>query len=598
MNPDATLNAARSAFRAGQFTEAARLARDALRRRPRDADAASLAGLALLRLPDLDGALRHLQDAARLRPSEPTFHVNLGIALLRRGSSADAIAAFDRAIALKPDLAPAHFNRANALRGAGDLGAAESGYRRALDLRPGHAGTLCNLANTLTDLARVDEALPLYHRALESEPGNLAARNSLGTALLQIGHIDEAVAAFEAVLSSSPTNLEACTNLGNALKSAGRLEEAASAYDRALRLAPESEVAANGLGNALLGQGRIDEAVAAYRRALAIRPDYDTARSNLILALNYAADLAPAQVVKPARVWGARLGAATSPIVAHHANPPDPERRLRIGFVSPDFRTHSCAYFLDPLFQAHDRDACEFFAYAEVPAPDAFTERLQRACGHWRSTVGRSDADVARQVIDDGIDILVDAAGHTAGNRLSLFARRPAPVQVTWLGYPNTTGLDAIGTRLVDTATDPEGDTELDACYAERRLRLPHCFICYAPPDVGAEIGPLPARQSGTITFGSFNNLPKMTARVIEVWAGVLRAVPGSRLLLKNRSLTDEATRDRFRAMFEAQGVEGERIDNAGWTRGTREHLETYNRVDIALDTFPYNGTTTTCEAL
>ena len=600
MNPAYSIQAARSALQAGQLAEAIRLARDVLRRQPRNADAASLLGLALLRQSDVDGALKHLRDAARLRPAEPTFHVNLGNALLRRADIDEAIDAFERAIALKPDLAPAHFNLANAHRQAGRLEAAEAAYRNALNLRPTHAGTLCNLANTLADQGRAPDALPLYHRALDAEPAMLAPRNGLGAALLQLGRIEEAIAAFDAVLRADPLNLEASINRANALKAAGRLAEAADACEFALRLAPENEVAANSLGNALLAQGRIDEAAASYRRALALRPDYDTARSNLILALNYAADLPPAKVVEPARVWGARLEASAQVLFQRHPNGPDPDRRLRIGYVSPDFRTHSCAYFLEPLLASHDRDTFEIFAYAEVPGPDAFTERLRALCHHWRSTVGRSDPEVALAIAEDAIDILIDAAGHTAGNRLPVFASRPAPVQMTWLGFPNTTGLASIQYRIVDDITDPEAFEDIEATCTERRLRLPRCFICYAPPDVDAQPGPLPvdAAADGAITFGSFNNLPKMTPRVVDLWARVLHAVPGSRLLLKNRSLTDDTTRQRFQAMFAARGIDPDRVANAGWTRGTREHLETYNRVDIGLDTFPYHGTTTTCEAL
>ncbi len=597
MDPRQSLQSARDAFRAGRFADAAELARQVLRRQPRNADAASLVGLSHLQQGDHDGAIKHLQSAATLRPSEPTFHVNLGIALLRKGQGRAAVSAFDRAIALKPDLAAAHYNRANALRELGDVEEAEDSYRAAMRARSGYAAALCNLANMLTDTGRTQEAIPLYLEAIESNPSMTAPRNSLGNALMQLGRMDDAIARFKEVLAASPADIDACTNLGNALRSSGRLAEAVDICQRALRLAPGNEVAANSLGNALLSQGRLHDALEAYRRALSIRSDYDTARSNLIMSLNYAADLEPDQVVEPARSWGSRMGAAITPH-SSHANAIDPDRRLRIGYVSPDFRTHSCAYFLDPLFHNHDQAHYEVFAYAEVHSADAYTDRLREAAAHWRITTGVSDANVAQMVADDAIDILVDCAGHTGGNRLGVFAHRPAPVQVTWLGYPNTTGLAAIGYRIVDDITDPPEFEDIEATYVEERIRLPRTFICYAPPQVGAEVGSLPMQQSGRVTFGSFNNLPKMTERVIDLWAHLLKRVPDSRLLLKNRSLTDEGTRDRFRGMFEERGVAGERIENVGWTKDTREHLETYNQVDIALDTFPYHGTTTTCEAL
>lgn len=262
-----------------------------------------------------------------------------------------------------------------------------------------------------------------------------------------------------------------------------------------------------------------------------------------------------------------------------------------MGYVSPDFHAHSVAYFIEPVLARHDPAAVETYCYAEVAQPDAFTEHMKTLAAHWRGTFGRSDDEVADMIRNDAIDILIDLAGHTAHNRLAVFARRPAPVQVTYLGYPNTAGLPQMDYRLTDAAADPPGQ---EVYYTESLVRLPQGFLCYAPPHESPAVGPLPAATGGCITFGSFNALPKMNNEVIALWARVLQSVPGARLILKNKSLQDAKTCERYRQHFHPP----ERIELLGWLDDPADHLSIYHRVDIALDTFPYNGTTTTCEAL
>jgi predicted O-linked N-acetylglucosamine transferase (SPINDLY family) len=262
------------------------------------------------------------------------------------------------------------------------------------------------------------------------------------------------------------------------------------------------------------------------------------------------------------------------------------DRRLRIGYVSPDFRQHSVAYFLEPVLGAHDRAAFEIFCYAEVEKPDDVTARMQRLADHWCDTSGTTEEELARRIAAEEIDILVDLAGHTRGNRLPVFARRPAPVQVTWLGYCNTTGLDAIDYRLTDAVADPDGDET----YSERLHRLPNGFLCYAPPAGTAEIAPPAALANGYVTFGSFNNLAKMTPDVVALWARILNAVPDARLLLKSRLLAEEATQDQIACRFADHGVARTRLVLLPRIETTDGHLEAYGRMDIALDPFPYNG--------
>jgi predicted O-linked N-acetylglucosamine transferase (SPINDLY family) len=279
-----------------------------------------------------------------------------------------------------------------------------------------------------------------------------------------------------------------------------------------------------------------------------------------------------------------------------HPNHPDPERRLRVGYVSPDFREHSVSAFLDPVIAGHDRRWFEVFCYAEVVRPDDTTARFRGLSDGWCSTLGMTDGAVAGRIRDDGIDILVDLAGHTAGNRLRVFAERPAPVQVTWLGYPNTTGLSAMDYRLSDAVADPAG--EADALHSETLVRLANGFLCFAPPADAPEVGETPALATGQVTFGSFNNLAKVTPDVVEAWADILNRIPNSRLVLKSRPLADEKTRERYLEMFGAHGVDPGRVELCSWIASKSGHLGAYERLDIGLDPFPYNGTTTTCEAL
>ncbi len=264
--------------------------------------------------------------------------------------------------------------------------------------------------------------------------------------------------------------------------------------------------------------------------------------------------------------------------------------------MSADFKWHSVAYFLLGLFRNHDHLQFEIFCYSDVPKPDTRTIELQHSADHWHDTRSLSDQALCELIRADRIDILVDLAGHTEDNRLPVFAQRPAPVQVTWLGYPNTTGLDAIDYRLSDAVADP-----LEICAAhntETLVHLPDGFLCYTPNPDAPQVSPAPALRNGYVTFGSFNHLPKVTRTVIKTWAAILKSVPNSRLHLKSLALTEESVRQRYRKYFDAEGIDTTRVIFLDWQSSQQCHLELYRDIDIALDPFPYNGTTTTCEAL
>jgi predicted O-linked N-acetylglucosamine transferase (SPINDLY family) len=279
-----------------------------------------------------------------------------------------------------------------------------------------------------------------------------------------------------------------------------------------------------------------------------------------------------------------------------HSNECSLTRRLKIGYVSADFKKHSVAYFIEPVLARHRKEQVSVHCYADVGQGDEVTERLRGYADHWHSIVGMTDEQVAALIRSDGIDILIDLAGHTAQNRMLIFARKPAPVQVSWIGYPATTGLSAMDYKIVDGYTDPPGKTE--QYYTEKLIRMPGSFLCYQPDKDSPAIETLPALTKGYITFGSFNNFAKVTPQVMDLWGDILKSVPGSRLVMKARSLADRPTRESVMERFIAKGVGGERVELLGWEPTTQSHLNTYNRIDIALDSFPYNGTTTTCEAL
>ena len=444
-------------------------------------------------------------------------------------------------------------------------------------------------------LGKLDEAVAQFERALSLKPNLAEAHSNLGAALREQGKVSEAIAQFERALSLKPDLAEAYSNLGTALQSVGKLDEAVAQFERALQLKPELAEAHSNLGAVFKEQGRLTEAIAQFERALEIKPDFVAAHSNLLFCLMYDERLSVEQLFDAHQRWDVRHGLATQRCSKHY-NERSGDRRLRVGYVSPDFRQHSVAWFLRPLLEWHDREAVEVFCYAEVKRPDDVTERFRSQADQWRPTAGLSDDALAAQIMADGIDILVDVAGHTAGNRLPVFARKPAPVQVTWLGYPHSTGLSAIDYRLVDALTDPA--VEGNSAASEKLLRLDGAFLCYAPPVDAPAPAQAPNLTSEIVTFGSFNNPAKYSDATLDAWSELLCRVPQSRLLLKGIPFADAATRASYRDRFSRRGLSPERITLVARTPSQSSHLAHYHEMDIALDPFPYNGTTTTCEAL
>ncbi len=542
---------------------------------------------------DLQAATAEIDPASGAATKDAATLFTAAVHHHQAGRLAQAEAGYRQIIAAKPDFAPAYANLGVALLAQGAPAEAVTALRKAIHLKSDYAEARYNLGTALDTLGRLDEAAAAYRAAIAANPRLTEAHSNLGNALSAQGRLDEAIACFRQALALEPGRAGLHYNLGNALNDRGALEDAAAAYRAAIGLKPDHADAYGNLAIVLMNQGHIDEADAAFHQALDIMPDNADIRSNWLFCLNYKTDVSAEQLFAAHRGWEARHGHDTPRVT--HTNDRAPKRKLKIGYVSPDLRMHSVAYFLEPLLATHDREAVEVTCYAEVAKPDHVTARLQSLADHWVSTVGMSDEALAARVQADGTDILVDCAGHTAHNRLRVFARKPAPVQVTWLGYPNTTGLSAIDYRLVDAVTDPPG---ADALASEHLIRLPGGFLCYAGMSDAPELAPPPCLATGAVTFGSFNNPTKLSPQTLDAWATLLRRLPNARLLLKGKPFSDAATRNLFCARLIERGIAAERVELTGWTAGSAHHLAFYEHVDIALDPFPYNGTTTTCEAL
>jgi predicted O-linked N-acetylglucosamine transferase (SPINDLY family) len=436
----------------------------------------------------------------------------------------------------------------------------------------------------------LDEAVACYRRALELKPDYAEAHSNLGVALNDQRKLEAAVACYRRALELKPDYAEAHGNLGNALNDQGKLDEAVACYRRALELKPDYAGARCNLGNALKDQGKLDEAVACYRRVLELKPDYAGVHSNLLYIRLFCPGYDAQAIFEEHRRWSRQHAEPLARFIQPHCNDRSLHRRLRIGYVSPDFRNHAASFFLVALLSAHDHQNFEIFCYADVACPDRITARLRSYADVWQNITGLTDEQVAQLVRQDKIDILVDLSMHTAGNRLLVFARKPAPVQVCWLN-PGTTGLSTIDYRLTDPYIDPPGLHDHD--YSEESVRLPDTFWCYDPLASEPAVNALPALENGYITFGCLNNFCKVNVSVLKLWAQVLKAVDGSRLMLL---AAEGSHRQHTLDLLEQEGVKPDRVTFVA-RRPRQQYLELYHRIDIGLDTFPYNGHTTSFDA-
>ncbi|MGD1276313.1 MAG: tetratricopeptide repeat protein [Tepidisphaeraceae bacterium] len=450
-------------------------------------------------------------------------------------------------------------------------------------------------AKRLHQAGRLQDAQSLYRQILSRQPDHPDALHLLGVIQFQQAQPNAAMELICRAIALDPGRPEFHCNLGVVLADVGRASDAIAAFQHALDLRPLYPEAHHNLGNSLRDMGLMDQAIAHYRQVLAIPPGDVESHHNLVYAMHFIPG-DPAAVFQEHLNWNRIHAQPLAGQIPRHSNDAAPDRRLKIGYVSPDFRQHSVGFFLLNLLANHDPAAVEVFCYSDAARPDAATARFQQAAHHWKPVVGVADAQLAQIIIQDQIDILVDLAGHTAGNRLLVFARKPAPIQVSYCGYPDTTGLATMDYRFTDAYADPPGTTE--QFHSEQLVRLPRCFLCYAPPADGPEVGPVPAAAGGRITFGSFNSISKLSDATVAMWSAVLSAVPNSRLMIKSQGLAGAPARQQVLERFAARGIAADRLELHGRIASPAGHLELYHQIDIALDTYPYHGTTTSCEAM
>jgi len=646
---------------AGDLQGAERHYREVLRVNPRNAKAMYLLGLLAHQVGKLELAIGLISQAIRLDGRQPTFHARLGESfrvagrvseaidcyrqalklngrhaefhnalgtlLQSQGDLPAAIACYRQATALKSDYFAPWYNQGLAHQQRGDFDEAAHAFGEAVRIEPQHFEATIAWAGMLQAAGKTEQALAQFNKLAITHPDSPQVECAIGAGHQAMGNHTAAMACYLKAIELAPNFAEAHYNLGTSLQSAGNDADAARAYRRATELNPQLGPAWSNLANALVGvmlpdqaveaarkaqelqprshsvmgnlaaalqlQGDMPGAIAAYRAAVELHPGDFPNHSNLLYTLNFSPEVEAQSLYEEHLRWARRHAEPLTAAAAPHTKARDPEKRLRVGYVSAHFKTHAVAFFLEPLIAGHDRAQVELFCYCDVLQPDEVTARFQKLVDGWRDVTGLTDDEVAATIRSDEIDILVDAAGHIGGNRLLVFARKPAPVQVTYLGYQNTTGMTAMDYRLTDGHADPPGTT--DRFYTEKLVRLPEAFFVYQPPADAPPVGSLPAERNGFVTFASLNNIPKLTPQNFRVWAAVLARVPGSRLLVLDYE--GGVFERNIREMLAREGIDGGRVQVVG-KRPRHEYLELHNEIDLALDSFPFNGHTTVCDAL
>jgi len=529
-----------------------------------------------------------------VNPNSAKPHNDLATVLYEQGHLDEAAAGFRRALALQPDYPDALYNLGLICHARGEFVEAVDWLQQALRLKPDYPEAENNLGCAWQALGKFDEAMACYERALKLRPGDPTTYNNLGTAWHAQGDITAAVSCLEQAIRTKPDYAEAESNLGCVWQTPGKLDEAMACYERALHLRPDDAKAHTNQGTAWHAIGEADRAIACYEQALRCDPEFVTARQDLLYTLQYRepARLADLQTAHAEfeRCHGAPLRATWRP----HANSRHPGRPLRLGFLSPDLGLHPVGCFLVQALENLDRKQYATVCYNDRLRADELTVRLRQASNEWREVFGISNERLAEQIRTDGIDLLFDLAGHTQHNRLLVFARKPAPLQLTWIGYVGTTGLAAMDYLVADRYHVP---AEAEPYYTERVLRLPNGYVCFEPSAIAPSVSPLPALERRQVTFGSLNNPAKISTATIALWAQILHRVTGSRLVLKYRGLGSHLAASRLLKLFAAQDIEADRLELLDWSP-YRESLSTYGRIDVTLDTTPYSGGLTTCESL
>lgn len=562
-------DAARAALAAGKLEVAEKTYLEMVRRGTLDADVYNnLAAICDRRGGVIEDSVKLLEKAVELAPERDEYRANLSRLLGRQ--------------------------RADLMRQSRYEAAVPVAWRM-VQLEPGSAANHRELGECCAKSGNLEEGVKHFTRAINLDPNNPSHYNDLGLAFYELRWLAEAQGAFQEVLRLKPDSAVAYTHLGLLANVTGLSGVAVSLLERAVKVEPQSSAAHSNLGLFLRDQGRLREARRHLEEALRLNPKSASAMSTYLLSLVSDPDADPAWVGAEHKRYDAIVRGTPRKVVARDL---DPRRKLRIGYLSPDLRAHSVSFFILPVLENRNREETHVTCYSTTLAEDAVTQRIQEHSDGFRSVYRMSDEKLAGLIAEDGVDILIELSGHTSQNRLAMLANRVAPVQVTYLGYANTTGLSEMDYRITDDIADPVGVS--DAWHSEKLVRIPNGFLAYQPAwdPVDFPVVQLPAEAAGHVTFGSFNNLAKLDDLVLDTWAAILGNVPGSRLVLKAKGLRSDAVPARIMDAFAARGVASERIQLLTQEPSARAHLTLYNQMDVALDTFPYNGTTTTCEAL
>ncbi len=607
-NPDALRLLGLLLLQAGRPADAISLLDRSIRIAPNVPSTHNTLGEAFRALDHLSESEASYRFALRLNPKFPEAWNNLANALQQQGRTLEAKEAYHKAIAIRPDYFRAYSNLGNLHLATAELQPAEQNLCKSLAINPNFPPTHAALGEALLRQGKSADAITSYQTAIRLNPNDPDTLDAYARALRHLNRLPEAIAAYRAATQLNPNDPRLHLNLGEALQHAGQVAAAVESLQRAIQLNPNLPEPHNNLATALAALGQHDQSLSHLRTALQLNPNYTDAHSNLLLHLHYTPH-DPQEILEEHQRWATQHTLHS----ASPASPPPSLRRsvatsllpkLRLAYLSPDLWHHPVAAFLEPLLQHHDKSKFELFIYSDTITKDQVTARLQSHVHHWQDSKPLTDDALFSQIRQDQIDILIDLAGHTANNRLKLFARKPAPTQITYLGYPDTTGLPQIDYRITDNFADPLPSSlrrsvapslSPHSLHTESLLRLPHSFLCYAP---SKDSPPIQIRPDRPLTFGSFNRVAKLSPATLNLWSQILRALPNSKLLIKSTYLADEITRQKVREHFLSHQIPDNQLDIHPPVQAFTHHLDFYNHIDIALDPFPYNGTTTTCEAL
>ena len=509
---------------------------------------------------------------------------------IEKGNYAEAITILEKIIATKKSNDETHYLLGIIYKKSYRPDEAIEHFKHATKINPGFTAALIQLGTLQIDNDFAEAGIANLTRALKQEQSNGKLLDTLVKAQLKLGNVKRAIDSYNLYLSKQPNEASVLASVAYCYFMAGELSTAKKHYLKALKFQKHPGYL-DGLGSVHCQQGNVDAAIEIFKEVIRIDPLNKKYHSSLLLTQNYCTDASPDMVLENHKKWAEKFE-QTSKDIKHVGNA---DKKLNIGYISPDFRTHSVAYFVRHLIEKHDRNNFNVYCYSNSLNSDATTEEIKNSSDHWKNIAKFNDSDIFKIIRNDNIDILVDLSGHTAGNRLSLFAMKPAPIQISYIGYPSTTGLQNIDYHITDCITDSDDSSKY---YSEELIRIDGCFLCYTPPSNAPDISATPAIKNNYITFGSFNNLAKINREMVTLWSRILHNVPGSTLMIKNPSLTDKETANYYYSLFDEQGINKDRVKLIGHTETVYDHLAVYKLIDIALDTSPYNGTTTTCEAL